>query len=153
MSEVIMWSDFERFNETYFWSKQRNIFIEPEIEESTGLSFRSVVLADGNGTLMNRDSDTFAYCICKHLGKNRLKMDSFFSFLDVFKMIFIAMAGITILIVFLIILFLLNSPNKTSRWVDCWYCRYCIRSIWKKQFFKSCLLPLNKFEIFSLKNV
>ena len=115
MSEVIMWSDFERFNETYFWSKQRNIFIEPEIEESTGLSFRSVVLADGNGTLMNRDSDTFAYCICKHLGKNRLKMDSFFSFLDVFKMIFIAMAGITILIVFLIILFLLHSPNKTSR--------------------------------------
>ena len=72
MTEVIMWSDFQRFNETHFWSKQRNIFIEPKIEASTGQNFRSVVLADGNGTLMNRDSDAFAYCICKHLGRKGL---------------------------------------------------------------------------------
>ena len=32
------------------------------------ISFRSVVLADGNGTLMNGDYNTHAYCICKHLG-------------------------------------------------------------------------------------
>ena len=37
MSGIIMWSDFKRFNETYFWSEQRNVFIKPEIENSTGL--------------------------------------------------------------------------------------------------------------------
>ena len=46
-------------------------------------------------------------------------MDSNFelkNFSDVFKLIFIAMAGITILIVLLITLFLLNSPNKQGSW-------------------------------------
>ena len=94
MSDVIIWSDFDRVNETHFWSKQRNIFIEPDLDSGLGRrngieldlnfhrlslsnviievsppkSFRSVVLADGNGTLINSNSNSHAYCICKHLG-------------------------------------------------------------------------------------
>ena len=41
MSDVIIWSDFDRINETHFWSKHRNTFIAPEVE--TGLGRRNGV--------------------------------------------------------------------------------------------------------------
>ena len=93
MSDVTFWSDFDRINATHFWSKHRKILFKPDIEFGTGqrkgleltwkanqifksnriifrpeLSFRSVVMADGNGTLINSDPNAHAYCICKHLG-------------------------------------------------------------------------------------
>ena len=40
---------------------------------STRKSFGSVVLADGNGTLMNDLPNTLAYCICKHLGTKSIR--------------------------------------------------------------------------------
>ena len=36
MSDVIFWSDFDRINETHFWSKHRNIFIEPDLDSGLG---------------------------------------------------------------------------------------------------------------------
>ena len=41
MSDVIIWSDFDRINETHFWSMDRNILIAPEVE--TGLGRRNGV--------------------------------------------------------------------------------------------------------------
>ena len=29
-ADIVMWSDFERVNETHFWSRQRNSFIKPK---------------------------------------------------------------------------------------------------------------------------
>ena len=36
MSDVIIWSDFDRINETHFWSKHRNNFIAPEVNKGLG---------------------------------------------------------------------------------------------------------------------
>ena len=36
MSDVTIWSDFERVNETHFWSMTRNIFIEMKIDAGMG---------------------------------------------------------------------------------------------------------------------
>ena len=100
-SKIILWTDFERANETHFWSATKKTFIEPEVSKSVGTRivletgdmhiwiynvtimdffyfentdrFGSNVLAYGDGKIKNADVDIHAFCVCKHLGKMSIK--------------------------------------------------------------------------------
>ena len=36
MSEIVVWTDFERINETHFWSEQKQVYIQPGTRPEDG---------------------------------------------------------------------------------------------------------------------
>ena len=99
LSDIVAWTDFERINTTHFWSPMKQIFMEPDlwsefqflgkrqafhlsnkiladfvIRKLRSLRYRffEVVMAHGDGRLINGDNNYRGFCICKHLGKKNL---------------------------------------------------------------------------------
>ena len=36
MSNIVIWSDFDRVNETHFWSNHRKVLLEQDIDDAIG---------------------------------------------------------------------------------------------------------------------
>ena len=36
VSEMMFWTDFERTNETHFWSPLKKVFVKPDVDEKMG---------------------------------------------------------------------------------------------------------------------
>ena len=53
MSEVVVWTDFERVNRTHFWSQQKQVYLQPGTRPEDGNRKALIFNYDGEFDLLH----------------------------------------------------------------------------------------------------